>query len=292
MVIVDKGRWTRKPIPAQRVEVDWTHPLAKSLEALYLMQGPGGLVIDSARFKRNSVGITGARQVIQGGGKMAGAAYDFNANSDLIDVGTWGFDMSAGVTIEAWSYHDAFRAGVDERYVSKADGISTANHDWMLGNTVSGTRNLRCRIGRHADSTAIGATDISGRTGQWIHSIGVLVFDVLWVTRVYLDGVQDGQSISFTPNTAETADSVYIGNQPTSATSAPDGRIGLVAIWSRSLSPAEILWRFTEPFAFLRPVIRRTYVVVGGGAPAPESTGQPFHRRFWGIPGHVGYSIN
>lgn len=27
------------------------------------------------------------------------------------------------------------------------------------------------------------------------------------------------------------------------------------------------------------------------GEPAPPQVGQPFHRRFWGIPGHAGYSI-
>ena len=38
-----------------------------------------------------------------------------------------------------------------------------------------------------------------------------------------------------------------------------------------------------------RPYLSVTYTVpAGAGEPA---TGQPFHRRFWGIPGHAGYNI-
>ena len=256
-------------------EIDLAHPLTRGLEAFYLLNEDGGLALDLGPFKRHSVSITGAAPAVQPGvgtrgQSLAGHSRDWTANSDLVDVGTWGFSMAQGVTVEAWTFHDTFRSGVDERYVSKADGTGTANHDWMLGNTESGAnRFLRCRLAR-PDVTAVGATNIASRTAQWIHAAATYHADTQ-VERVFLDGIEDGSNTVTTPSTGATANAVYLGNQPTSATSGPDARIGLVGIWSRALTDDEILWRAKEPFAFLRPVVRRRYWDVpaaAGGATA------------------------
>jgi hypothetical protein len=48
-----------------------------------------------------------------------------------------------------------------------------------------------------------------------------------------------------------------------------DGTIIHAAIWSRALSAADILWLYTEPYAMLRPIVRRRYFVPAAGAVSP-----------------------
>ena len=254
-------------------EVDGGHPCARRLEACYLFGNTASLLPDIGPYARQSTTITGATRAVSGasgprGQPLQGHVYDFPASTDRIAVGTWGFDMSDGVTVEAWVWNDTF-PNRDVRYVSKADGTGTANHDWMIGYTASGaSRNFRCRAAR-SDNTAVGATDHAASTNQWIHVLGRGLPDVPFVNlTIWVNGVQDGAATGNTPAYGATANAIELGNHPANNL-APDGKIGLVTVWSRALSDDEIRWRYNEPWAFLRPIVRRTYfdLIAAGGGP-------------------------
>jgi hypothetical protein len=59
------------------------------------------------------------------------------------------------------------------------------------------------------------------------------------------------------------------------ASNATDGSIAMAAIWMRALSSAEILQIYAEPYAFLRPVIRRRWFVPPAGAVPVSASASP-----------------
>lgn len=156
-------------------------------------------------------------------------ARDFTGgSSDRADVGT--FSVVTNVfTMGCWLFIDSFDVGRDDRFISKADGTAVGNHDWMLGKTDSTGAKIRARANRMSNSglTVVGATTVT--TAAWHHAL--MTYDGTGtnpIITVFLDGVQDGQgsgATNETGNLPNNLDAVYIGNQPTAATSAPDGRI-------------------------------------------------------------------
>lgn len=168
---------------------------------------------------------------------MTTSSRAFDATTDLLDWGTWGFTSSA-LTLSCWIYFGSFASAVDARYISKADGTGTANHDWMVGHTHNaGAPLVRIRLGRSGTTLAQAASTIV--PGRW-HHIGCTLGDGgAGTARLYIDGVQvatGSLGASVTTNT----NPVYVGNQPTGATAAPTGNIAEPAVWSVALTAAQM----------------------------------------------------
>lgn len=168
--------------------------------------------------------------------------YGSGGASNYLDWGTWAV-TSNSMTIACWIYIDSFSSGRDDRFVSKADGSGTANHDWMLGKTDSSGPKLRARANR-TGNTLVSGTNIP--TGEWVHAALVIDDDASFDKAgiLYQNGVEVARNNdifgtvgSGLPN---NTNSVYVGNQPTSTSSSPDGRISDVAVWSRALTAGEI----------------------------------------------------
>lgn len=202
-------------------------------------------------------------------------ARDFTGgSSNLIDVGTFSV-VSSAFTMACWVYIDSFSAGRDDRFISKADGTGVANHDWMLGvgDQGGGVYKLRCRFNRDDADTLFGSTDIASYTGQWVHAVATFNNGN---GEIFLNGVSDGTLSSFpTGNLPNNTDAVYIGNQPTSTSSAPDGRIAEVALWSRVLSGNEIaaLARRVSPARFSSG-LEGYWPLLGQGSTEPDYSGK------------------
>lgn len=170
---------------------------------------------------------------------MSTGSRDFDASSDLLDSGTWGFTSDA-VTIAGWVYLDSIPAGRDVRFVSKASGTAATAHDWMLGYAESGgTAQLRARTHNNANSLVQAGTLA---TGQWVHVAVRADYNggVSPARRLYINGVGNNNDGNAAAQITSNSNAVYIGNQPTSATAAPDGRLCDFAVWSVLLSEADI----------------------------------------------------
>lgn len=236
------GRWSRAPLLAQ---INFGHPLAKGLIACHrLNEGAGLKTIDLSRNRRGT--ITSATWRV---GKF-GKALDFAGGSaDRVDVGTW-YPAGTEITISMWIYVDSFNVNRDDRFLSKADGIGTANHDFMVGKTVDGSSNpvLRCRFGRKTNTNI---SDLIIPTGQWVHVAAACYYNGFnTLSTLYLNG-KPQSSPDFNHDvgspTWNTANSIFIGNQPTATTSAPDGMIRDVLVWDRRLAEAEIKALVSRP---------------------------------------------
>lgn len=168
-------------------------------------------------------------------------------SSDLIDIGTWALVVPK-ITIACWVKIASWAENRDDRIVSKASGVTADSHVWMLGFADAGTNDHRLRMrSNNNGATALGLTNLNARTNEWIHICGTSETDAgdgNELTRsLYVDGASDsGDTVNNGGGAAHsnTADAIYIGNQPTSTTSAPDGRIAEVGIWTVKLEAWEI----------------------------------------------------
>ena len=195
-------------------------------------------------------------------------ARDFaGGSSDRIDCGTFAV-VSSEFTMCCWVRADSFNSSRDDRFISKADGAGTANHDWMLGKTDDSGPKLRARANR-VSVTTFGSTTLP--TAAWFHAL--LTYSNGVVT-LYLNGSADGSDTHGSGNLPNNSNAVYIGNQPTSTSNAPDGRIAEVGIWSRVLTDNEIasLARGTPPSRF--PDSLELYQPLGHGSPEPDYSGK------------------
>lgn len=174
---------------------------------------------------------------------MSTGSRDFDATSDLLNWGTWGFTTGTsegdGATLSCWVRFDALSTGRDDRFISKADGTGAANHDWMLGKTYDGANHvLRARMFR---GVTIVATSGALSTGVWYHcAVRSRVASGSQVVEIYLNGTLVGSGGGGNLNITSNTDLVYVGNQPTSTTSAPDGLLSDPAVWSVVLTPTQI----------------------------------------------------
>lgn len=167
----------------------------------------------------------------------------FNATSDRLEWGTWGFTTGTaegdGATLSCWVKFNGLSTSRDDRFISKADGTSAANHDWMIGKTYDGTNHvLRARMFR---SITVVATTGALSTGIWYHAaVRSRVLSGGQVVEVYLNGTQVGSGSGGNLNITSNTNLVYGGNQPTSTSSAPSGYLSDLAVWSRVLTTTEI----------------------------------------------------
>ena len=267
------------------VPINWNHGLNKGLLCWWLNvphQRGGSVWHDLCRrhngILNNMPPSTWVNNTHPGG---EGGSLDFaGGSSDFVDVGTF-FVVGNQITLSCWVHLDSVPAARDDRFISKADGVSTNQHDFMLGYQRSGgDDNFRCRINRSTQTT-FSLVAVTSLAGEWVHVLAVK--EASGTVNIYVNGIvdtnvaQDHGSGDF----ANNSNSVYIGNQPTSTTSAPDGQIDDVRIWSRALRPAEIHAYYIESRAgHPRTLNRRLRTVVTGlvaGANPKGPLGMPLH---------------
>lgn len=234
--------------PYGGAEVDWTHPLASGLKSLLLAdEGAGDL------FDRGTTPAIASRS--------SGATWEPSAVGTAL---TFDNTTSAAVTVP--------------------NVIATLNGPF--------TQAVCCRLTDQAGSyTIIGKKDASRSRLilLWTPTLRVLdenvayilqpnytAFDrwawVFW-THTAASGVAGTSTLYW--DGAKQAETGYTFAFDTSATEHLIGStttlplLGEVAgtrIWNRALSASEVLWATVEPYAFLRPIIRRRYFV-----PAPST---------------------
>jgi hypothetical protein len=280
MLILPIGhRIDRRP-RAGEVEIDFSHPLARNLEAFYLLNEGGARVKDLGPHNRHEVsrstsgiarlnhnGTAGRGQRIGGG-----VVHDFTTidSTNQISCGTWNFDyrvavtgLGAGLYCECWVWNDTTNANQNS-FFGKNTGTGENQHEWMIGTNAANT--VRFRAGNGAST--VSSSVIASPTGRWIHFGGNLTeaHTAFARTHLYIDGsLNASHATDFNPG-APGAGTVALGNR--NSTSGIDGKLALVAIWSRPFTDDEIAWRYQEPYDMLMPITRRAYFDVAAAAGA------------------------
>lgn len=234
--------------PPLGARLDLGDDINRGLEAYWpFSDGPGTSLQDISGFQRNGSFSTLTASDWSPG--MGGYAINYGGgSSDLIDVGSWSV-VSSQMTICAWVYLNSTSDTRDDRFVSKADGTAAANHDWMFGLTGNraGTGNpgLRMRMNRSI-FTLLSDSDLPEQ--QWVFCVGV--YDngsgqIYQNTTLVTSPFTSFNSGTLPNNTND----IYIGNQPTSTSSAPDGYLSNIRIYNRVLSQIEIERLYVEQYA-------------------------------------------
>lgn len=240
-------------VPTEPVEIDWTHPLAAGLVHLIV---PGG-----ARFL-DDLSDTLAPMTLLGG-----SIWPSNLGSQIyVSNGSHGADVFVGtalpITTQGTFYTrgqfiSSFYAGTQLYGVQDSTGYNywfgwgtnttqgsayvnisgtsyggpavnfSANSPFSYGGTFASGSNLTQYVsGAAAGSVTIGAGNLDLSANTY-----VVLNSVLYNTSPYIEAIQ-----------------------------------ALCALWRRALSADEMAWLDAEPFAMLRPKMRRRYFTVSSGS--------------------------
>ena len=197
---------------------------------------------DSSIYGANGV-ISGAQYITDTGDGSA-SSLSFDGIDDSVSLG--GLDVNgSGLTLAAWIKADSFPGSArDPRIISKASGIATNTHVFMLSTVRRGTSAdtvLRARVRINGETATFRASSGVLETGVWYHT--AMTFDESTI-RLYVDGVEVASS-SFPAGAGGPVDmdsniDVAVGANP-NGTNFFDGNIDQVVIAQRALSATEIL---------------------------------------------------
>jgi hypothetical protein len=169
-------------------------------------------------------------------GNLDGALDFGGGSSDRVDIGTWA-NTADQMTLMLWINVNSVTSR-DDRYISKADGTASANHDWMLGYS-SGSSVFRARWNR-IDGTCFAT--VGPDTGSWDHVVSTYSNGSAFI---YEDGsnVTSGTCTHGSGGLPNNTNDVHVGNQPGTGggAHAPDAQIDDVRFYSRALHANDIL---------------------------------------------------
>jgi hypothetical protein len=164
---------------------------------------------------------------------------NFDGVNDRIDLGT--LDVNGtGLTLAAWFKADTFPGpSKDPRIISKAVGVDTNQHIFMLSTISSGSNvRLRARVRVGGSAATLIASSGNLSTSQWYHA--ALTYDGATL-RLYLDGEQVGSMPLNGAVDRAPAVPVAVGNQPAGAGDrAFDGMLDDIRILQRAMSQEEL----------------------------------------------------
>ncbi|OPZ22003.1 MAG: hypothetical protein BWZ10_00468 [candidate division BRC1 bacterium ADurb.BinA364] len=163
---------------------------------------------------------------------------------DHVDLNNLDIPGSA-MTLMAWIKVRTFPRA-DPRIISKAVGINTNDHLWMIS-TINAAHNPRFRLMTDAapgvTATLIGTSGVVS-TDVWTHIAAV--YDGAAMT-VYLNAVQAGTMAKTGAIVQAPATQVFIGDSPGPEERAFDGYIDDVRIYSRALTLADLQAAMNTP---------------------------------------------
>jgi hypothetical protein len=198
-----------------------------------LDEGTGGVAVDLS-----GNGHTGF--LTNGPTWTADPAVEFDGVNDYIGTGTFDVPGSA-LTLVAWVWADGFDhcSSRDCRILSKATSTAEADHYFMMSAIANGDETrLRFRLKTDGSTSTLIASSGDLPTGQWVQVAAV--YDGLTM-ELFLDGASIGSTSKSGALNTNGAVPVWIGGNPTEASSKPwDGRIDDVRIFERALTAAEL----------------------------------------------------
>ncbi|UCG51793.1 MAG: DUF1349 domain-containing protein, partial [Candidatus Latescibacterota bacterium] len=213
-------------------------------------------------------------------GGWVDGALEFDGADDYVDLGTMDIPSVAGMSIAFWFKADDFDAS-DGRFISKATGLTTPEHYWMVSTYNSTALRFRLRTGGVTTTLVSSTGEIAA--GEWYHVAATYDGSKM---RIY----KDGEEIAITDKTG-TVDTnagvgVAIGDQPPGTGDRPfDGLIDDLRIYDRGLDSTEVValaktgviesddfhattldttrWQFVDPVGDVTLLMSGTNLVMG-----------------------------
>lgn len=241
------GFWTPQRVPTEAVEVDQSHPLANGLTSAYVL----GQLKDAA-------GASGPASIAGGatlGSSPMGLAGVFTATAGpLISVpDVPALNLVSAGTVCAWVTFDVLSSRVI--FIGKGLGNNqTDTSYWLEKNAANNPVSYFASAGTDHVLTGSSST-ISDHNTHFICA----TYDGA-KQSVYLDGVADPATASWSATIAANTNPLRFGNGLTSSFNLNlGGSISLFLLYNRCLPATEVAQLNAEPFAVLRPIARRTY---------------------------------
>ncbi len=126
----------------------------------------------------------------------------------------------------------------DCRIISKASGLTTPDHYWMLSTNYSGANTvLRFRLKTNGNSTTLVATTGALSENTWYHVAAT--YDGAMM-RLFLDGTEVGSTAKTGTLTTNSAVGAFIGANPPVIDNPWKGEIDEVRIWNTARTQAQI----------------------------------------------------
>jgi hypothetical protein len=234
--IIRTPRWPdpRVKPPLGAAGVDWSHPLARDLVALWLFnEGGGEIVTDLCARHHGKITLP---TVVTWKPSLYGPAVD----SVLTGSSTTGITVAPAVVFAASSSF-TYRG----RFFFRASDT--------LGALLCQTNSIGVYVSsgkfRFIDVPAANTTLVANTWYEY--AVTRSGSSVAYFKDGQADGTQSG-------NSAWSPDSMCnnIGSN------SFDGLLAYQQLWRRQLSADEVAWLYAEPFAMLRPIVRRRYAVI------------------------------
>lgn len=276
MAFVHRARhpdfWLPQRKPLGRVEIDWTHPLSRGLR-LYALPGRPGPVPNIAWPGHIGVrGATVASTIAASGvaslGQRSSATgkIDFGTVLDPLGQNWEGVTCSALLQWQNPSGSNYFPGIISNVTSENFFGCYNLQIEY---DTVSVNRTFSFRAGN--GSTHAIENGLVFSNGQVFRVTGSWDKTTIRTYRGHLAPVDSGTATQTTNFSATNA--TTLGYYSRSGHRSLQMPMIDAAIWDRPLSRAELEWYYAEPYAFLRPVKRRTVYApaAAGGTTYSES---------------------
>jgi hypothetical protein len=176
----------------------------------------------------------------KGAAWVVGEGVKFDGIDDYLDAGKLNIGGNT-MTISAWFWSDdlANCKYRDCRILSKATGVSEQDHYFMVSTVKARNKTrLRFRLKTNGITSTLVAASGDIVKNQWVHVTAIYDGQTM---RLYKDGVEVGSRAKRGNITTNSKSSVWIGGNPSGATSRPwKGHIGDVRLYSYPLTNNEI----------------------------------------------------
>lgn len=246
--------------PYGSVEMDRGHPLARGLRAM--------LLVNEGTNTPQWLGVRPGAPTIAGGPSHTGQGVVFNGSSGVVWWDGCPFSSSGAPPLaSAFLRWRGWTSFVSDNVFATFGGYSAATDPlWIVKQGGADSNQItvvyRDDNGASYDATTTGLTLRNGAP----HSVvSVLAGAGAAGHTIYVDGV------AFSASTAGalgvTVDRLALGAQRRATTSFYSAvTIELLYLYLVSLTASEAGWLTAEPYAMLRPIVRRRYFVPAAGA--------------------------
>lgn len=247
--------------PFGAAEIDWAHPLSRGLVTALLFNEGGGLPSDLARGTQ-ATAFPGSYGTSNAG---PGIRFAGSQELDLIWLGG-GFQMSLSVGLFWDQYVNLYAklavAGADGQFTwthQQGDGVTTTQlrTDWVAGAVHNIGEFTRPSAGVSHRLTGTFDRTASGVLGQQLYTDGASVSG----SPILTGDTSNGSTIPFDSNPTMKV-------MPDATSIAT---LDYLYCHNRKLGPDEILWFYAEPYAMLRPIVRRYHLVTTPTTPTTSS---------------------
>ncbi|MEE9412130.1 MAG: LamG-like jellyroll fold domain-containing protein [Methylococcales bacterium] len=198
-----------------------------------LNEGNGSTAVDISGNGNNAV-LT--NDPVWNGNKLV-----FDGANDYVDAGTLDISGTA-LTLTGWVQANQLEncAARDCRILSKAIGIATQDHYWMVGTIkVGSATRLRFRLKTNGSTHTLIASTGDLSNGELFHVAAIYDGSTM---RLYKNGIDIGNTAKTGSIDTNNTVRVWIGGNPTVATGRPwDGSIADVRIYQKALTESEII---------------------------------------------------